>query len=57
VFGAERKEVTGGRAHLYDAEIQDEKFYPNIIQMVSLRRVSYRGDLEIMGYKYLYTRL
>ena len=42
---------------MHDAEIQDEKSYPNIIQVVSLRRVSYMGDLEIMGYKKIYTRL
>jgi hypothetical protein len=41
------KGVTGGWTHLHVAVILDKNSYPNIIQMVSLRRLSYVWDLEV----------
>jgi hypothetical protein len=57
VLGTKKTGVTGGRTHLHDAEILDKISYPNIIQVVSLRRLIYVGNLEIMGYKKVYTGL
>ena len=57
MFCTKKTGVAGGRTRLHDAEILDKNSYPNIIQVVGLRRLIYVGDLEIMGYKEIYTGL
>jgi hypothetical protein len=57
VFVTKKTVVTGGWTHLHVAVILDMGSCPNIIQVVTLRRLRYVWDLESTGYGKMHTGL
>jgi hypothetical protein len=49
IFGPKMEEVTGEWRKLYDVELNDLYFSPNIVRMIKLRRVKWAGQVAYMG--------
>ena len=49
IFGSERDEVTGGWRRLQNGELHDLYSSPNIIRVITSRRMSWVGHVACMG--------
>ena len=49
VFGPKRNEVTGESRKLYNEELRDLYFLPNIVRVVKSRRMRWAGHVARMG--------
>jgi hypothetical protein len=51
IFGPKRGEVTEGGKKLYNEELHNFYYSPNIIRMLKSRRMNWAGDVARMGEK------
>jgi len=49
IFGSKRDEVTGEWRKLYNEELNDLHFSPNITRMIKSRRMRWAGNVARMG--------
>jgi hypothetical protein len=49
IFGAKRKEVTGGWRKVHNEEFHSLYPSPSIIRMIKLRRIRWEGHLACIG--------